>query len=125
VKPSYGLSHDDMADMLYDSLDNAEQDMARRLLAEARVEARRNLLALEAALARDGALLSVEERELLDAARARLETSIAGEDREEINAAAEALEALSKPFAERRMDRGIREALAGMAVTDLASRVGD
>ncbi|MCW5734414.1 MAG: Fe-S protein assembly chaperone HscA [Enhydrobacter sp.] len=125
VKPSYGLSHDDMADMLYDSLDNAEQDMARRLLAEARVEARRNLLALEAALARDGALLSVEERELLDAARARLEKSIAGEDREEINAAAEALEALSKPFAERRMDRGIREALAGMAVTDLASRVGD
>lgn len=125
VKPSYGLSHDDMADMLYDSLDNAEADMARRLLAEARVEAKRNLLALDAALARDGALLSAAEREPLEAIRTRLETAIAGDDRDEINAAAEELEALSKPFAERRMDRGIREALAGMAVTDLASRVGD
>ncbi len=123
VKPSYGLSHDDMADMLYDSLDYAEEDMARRLLAEARVEARRNMLALDAALARDGALLSAEEREPLDAARGRLETAIAGDDRDEINAAAEALETLSKPFAERRMDRGIREALSGMAVDDLESRV--
>ncbi len=123
VKPSYGLSHDDMADMLYDSLDNAEEDMARRLLAEARVEARRNVLALDAALVRDGALLSAEERAALDAARARLETAVAGDDRDAINAAAEALEAQSKPFAERRMDRGIREALSGMAVEDLESRV--
>jgi len=123
VKPSYGLSHDDMADMLYDSLDNAEEDMARRLLAEARVEAKRNMLALDAALARDGALLSAGEREVLDSARGRLETAIAGDDRDEINAAAEALETLSKPFAERRMDRGIREALSGMAVNDLESRV--
>ena len=44
---------------------------------------------------------------------------------DEINAAAEALESLSKPFAERRMDRGIREALSGMAVNDLESRVGE
>ena len=70
VKPSYGLSHDDMADMLYDSLDHAEEDMARRLLTEARVEARRNLLALDSALAKDGSLLSAEERAELDAARA-------------------------------------------------------
>jgi molecular chaperone HscA len=125
VKPSYGLSHEDMADMLYDSLDHAEDDMARRLLTEARVEARRNLLALDAALARDGGLLSAEERGALDAARLRVETAAAGEDRDAINAAAEALETLSKPFAERRMDRGIREALAGMAVSDLEGRVGE
>ncbi len=125
VKPSYGLSHDDMADMLYDSLDHAEDDMARRLLMEARVEARRNLLALDAALARDGALLSGEERTELDAARSRLETAIAAESRDDINAAAEALETLSKPFAERRMDRGIRDALSGLSVGDLERRVGD
>jgi molecular chaperone HscA len=125
VKPSYGLSHEDMADMLYDSLDHAEEDMTRRLLTEARVEARRNLLALDAALARDGELLSAEERAELDTARARIETAMTGEDRDEINAAAEALETLSKPFAERRMDRGIREALSGMAVKDLEGRVGD
>ncbi len=125
VKPSYGLSHEDMADMLYDSLDHAEEDMSRRLLTEARVEAKRNLLALQSALAKDGGLLSGEERAELDAARARIETVVAGDDRDEINAAAEALETLSKPFAERRMDRGIREALSGMAVTDLEGRVGE
>ncbi len=113
VKPSYGLSHEDMADMLYDSMDNAEADMNLRLLTEARVEARRGLLALEAALVKDGKLLSDEERAAIDAARARLETAMAGESRDEINAAAEALETLSKPFAERRMNRGIREALSG------------
>jgi molecular chaperone HscA len=125
VKPSYGLSHEDMADMLYDSLDNAETDMAQRFLAEARVEGRRNLLALDAALAKDGSLLTAEERAAIDAGRARLEAAMAGEDRDEINAAAEALEALSKPFAERRMDRGIREALSGLSVGELESRVGE
>lgn len=125
VKPSYGLSHDDMADMLYDSLDNAEADVTQRLLVEARVEARRNLLALEAALAKDGSLLAADERAALDGARAHLETAIAGEDRDAINAAAEALENLSKPFAERRMDRGIREALSGLSVGELESRVGE
>ncbi|WP_421998097.1 Fe-S protein assembly chaperone HscA [Reyranella sp.] len=125
VKPSYGLSHEDMADMLYDSLDHAEEDMTLRLLTEARVEARRNLLALDAALARDGGLLDQGERAALDAGRARLEEAMAGEDREAINAAAEALETLSKPFAERRMDRGIREALSGRSVTELEGRVAD
>ena len=125
VKPAYGLSHEDMADMLYDSLDNAETDMTQRLLAESRVEARRNLLALDAALAKDGTLLTVEERATIDEARARLETAIAGDDRDEINAAAEELEAQSKPFAERRMDRGIRDALSGLSVRELESRVGE
>jgi len=125
VKPSYGLSHEDMADMLYDSLENAEEDMARRLLTEARVEAERGLLALDAALTKDGKLLSTEERAELDVARTRLQAAVKGEDRDEINAAAEALETLSKPFAERRMDRGIREALSGMSVSDLESRVGE
>jgi molecular chaperone HscA len=125
VKPSYGLSHEDMADMLYDSLEHAETDMTQRFLVEARVEARRNLLALDAALAKDGGLLTAEERVAIDAGRARLEAAIAGDDRDAINAAAEALETLSKPFAERRMDRGIREALAGLSVGELESRVGE
>jgi molecular chaperone HscA len=111
--------------MLYDSLENAEADMTARLLTEAKVEARRNLLALDAALARDGALLDAGERAELDGGRTRLEAAIAGQDRDEINAAAEALETLSKPFAERRMDRGIREALAGKSVNELESRVAD
>lgn len=125
VKPSYGLSHEDMADMLYDSMDNAEADMTLRLLTEARVEAERSLLALDAALAKDGTLLSDDERADIEAGKKRLAEATAGDDRDAINAAAEALEALVKPFAERRMDRGIREALSGMAVGDLESRVGE
>ena len=125
VKPSYGLSHEDMADMLYDSLENAEADMTARLLTEARVEAKRSLLALDAALAKDGDLLAAEERAAIDAGRARLEAAMAADSRDEINAAAEALEELSKPFAERRMDRGIRDALSGLSVKELESRVGE
>src|SRR5262249_1529064 len=124
VKPSYGLSHDDMADMLYDSLEHAEDDMTRRLLTEARVEAERSLLALDGALAKDGALLSAEERGEVEGGGVGLERATKGESRDEINAAAEALETLSKPFAERRMDRGIREALSGLSVADLEGRVG-
>ena len=92
---------------------------------EARVEARRSLLALDAALAKDGSLLAAEERTALDTGRARLEGAMAGDSRDEINAAAEALEELSKPFAERRMDRGIRDALSGLSVKELESRVGE
>ncbi len=125
VKPSYGLSHDDMADMLYDSLENAEADMMQRLLTEARVEAKRSLLALDSALAKDGGLLNAEERAAIDAGRVSLEGAMAGDSRDAINAAAEALETLSKPFAERRMDRGIREALSGLSVKELESRVGE
>ena len=126
VKPSYGLSHDDMADMLYDSLDNAEDDMAQRLLTEARVEARRSLLALDAALAKDGALLSAEER-----ARARRGAGAAGDGRWPATTATRSMprprrwRRSRKPFAERRMDRGIREALSGMSVNELESRVGE
>lgn len=125
VKPSYGLSHEDMADMLYDSMDNAEADVALRLLTEARVEAKRSVLALDAALARDGSLLSEVEREAIETARTRLDAAVAGESRDDINAAAEALEAVVKPFAELRMDRGIREALSGMYVGELENRVGE
>lgn len=125
VKPSYGLSHEDMADMLYDSMDNAEADMTLRLLTEARVEAKRSVLALDAALARDGSLLSEVERAAIDAARTRLDAAMSGESRDDINAAAEALETVVKPFAERRMDRGIREALSGMSVGELENRVGE
>ncbi len=125
VKPSYGLSHDDMADMLYDSLDNAEADVTLRLLTESRVESKRTLLALDAALAKDGALLDAAGRTELDTARERLLAAIDGSSRDEIAAAAEALETISKPFAEKRMDRGIREALSGMAVGELERRVAE
>lgn len=124
VKPSYGLSDDDMADMLYDGIEHGADDMRRRLLAESRVEAERLALALDAALASDGDLLDAGERAALDAARARLAAALPGEDRDAIQAAAEALEEGTKAFAERRMDRGIRSALAGVSIEKLQARVG-
>ena len=125
VKPTYGLSDDDMADMLYDSLEHGEADMQARLLAEAGVEARRLMLALESALAVDSDLLSPAERAELDQAQAHLASALAGSDRDAITAAAEDLENRSKIFAERRMDRGIRAALSGISVDKLASRLDD
>ena len=119
VKPSYGLSEDDMARMLRDSLEHGERDMLRRLLIEARVEGRRAANAVRSALAADGELLDNSERAAIGDALGRVESALQGEDREAIGAAVEALEAATLPFAERRMDRGIRKALAGKTLTEL------
>jgi molecular chaperone HscA len=119
VKPSYGLSEDEMATMLRDSIENARDDMERRLLVEARVEARRGVNAVRAALAADADLVPAAERGEIDAALERVEQAISRPDRDAINNAAEELEKVTRPFAERRMDRGIRAALAGRNVDEM------
>lgn len=116
VKPSYGLSEDEMAQMLRDSIENAREDMERRLLTEAKVEARRGIAAVRSALTADADLLSESERAGVEAAIGAAEATLSGKDRDAINEAAEALELATRPFAERRMDRGIRAALAGQRV---------
>ncbi|PWR23756.1 Fe-S protein assembly chaperone HscA [Zavarzinia compransoris] len=123
VKPSYGLSDEDMAEMLRASFENARADVTTRLLAEARVDGRRLILALDAALAQDGDLLAAGERAEVDTAKAALEAAMAGDDREAVVQATEALEAAGRPFAERRMDRNIRQALAGVEVRRLETRL--
>ncbi|MCA1906860.1 MAG: Fe-S protein assembly chaperone HscA [Magnetospirillum sp.] len=124
VKPSYGLSDDEMANMLRDSLVHAKEDMAQRLLTEAVVEARRSVLAVKSALGVDSDLLSDDERQAIDAAIAAVETACAGTDRDSVNAAVETLEESTKGFAEKRMDRGIRQALAGVSVERLDDALG-
>ena len=119
VKPSYGLTDDEMATMLRDSLEHAREDMESRLLAEAVVEARRSVLAVQAALGVDADLLSAAEKDEIEAAIAAIDGAVATNSREAVLAATEALEAATKTFAERRMDRGIRNALAGVAVDAL------
>jgi len=123
VKPSYGLSEEDMARMLRDSLENAREDMERRLLIEARVEAERVLLALGAALAVDGALAKPEECQAMEAIGRRLKAAIAGEDRDLINGLVEELERAGKPFAQRRIDRAINSALAGHRLDEVEADV--
>ncbi len=124
VKPSYGLDDDTMARMLRESLERGAEDMQDRLLIEARVEAKRALLALAAALKVDGDLLNPAERGGIDKANAALQKAVDGTDRDAINAAVEALDQASRDFAERRMDRGIRQALQGVEIDRLATKIG-
>jgi molecular chaperone HscA len=100
-------------------MENAEDDMRRRLLIEARVDAERVLQALDAAMAADRALASEEERAAIGAAAERLIALKAGEDRELIVAAIEALEKTALPFAQRRIDRAISQALSGRSLDEV------
>ncbi len=119
VKPSYGLSDDEVAQMLSDSMAHASEDVAARKLREQQVEAERVLEALEAALAADGeALLDAAERAAIDAAAAQLRAAMAGEDDRAIKQAIDALNAATTEFAARRMDNSIRAALAGHRVDE-------
>ena len=119
VKPSYGLGEDEMAQMLADSMEHARADMSERFLAESRVEGRRALNAVAAALKADLDLLSAAEAAAIEALMGGLRGVLAGADRDAVEASAEALEDGTKAFAERRMDRGIREALTGVSVDAL------
>ena len=121
VKPSYGLSEDEMSKMLYDSMAHAKDDMELRLLTETRVEAERAMNAVTAALQADCSLLSVEEREAIGAVMDTVLHACKGTDRDAINQAAEDLDAATRLFAEKRMDKGIREALTGVSVDKLES----
>jgi len=120
VKPSYGLTDEQVAGMLKDGFATAESDMAARSLREAQVDAERMILATESALAADGDLLSADERATVDAlvARVRAAARDAGEPRA-IEAAVEALAEGTEGFAAARMNRGIRDALAGRNVNEL------
>lgn len=119
VKPSYGLEDADIARMLSESFSTAEGDMRERSLRESRVEAERLLLATRAALDADGDLLPGPDRARIDAALASLDTLRRGDDHAVIDDAVEALATATEAFAAERMNRGIRQALAGRRVEDL------
>lgn len=119
VKPSYGLADDDIARMLQDSFREAEHDMKSRALAEERVEAERLLEATRSALGRDGDLLAAEERAEVDALMDKVAATAQGTDHLAIKAAVEDLSRGTDEFAARRMDRSIKQALAGRKVQEL------
>jgi molecular chaperone HscA len=117
VKPSYGLSDEQIARMLQESFTTAEADMAARALAEARVEADRMLLATRSALDADGQLLADDERAAIDALMTTLRhTAASSTDARTIEAATSALARGTEAFAAERMNHGIQKALAGRAV---------
>ena len=126
VKPSYGLTDDEITGMLRASIDHARDDMDARRLVEEKVEAQRVIEALNAALARDGdELLSADERagvrQALDCLLATAESS---QDAREVEAAIKQLEKDCEFYVERRMNSGIRKAMAGHRVDEFAQEDG-
>ncbi|MDO9358346.1 MAG: Hsp70 family protein, partial [Polaromonas sp.] len=117
VKPSYGLSDDEVARMLQESFSTAEQDMQARALAEAQVDADRMLLATQSALAADGDLLAADEKNEIDRLMAGLAHARQHEGAAVIEAAVKALADGTENFAAQRMNRGIRQALAGKNIS--------
>ncbi len=116
VKPSYGLSDEEIARMLKDSFAHAAEDMQARSLGEARVEADQIAVATRAALEKDGDLLPAAERAAIEAELARLDELAAGTDAAALRAGVEALNRATGEFAARRMDRGVARALTGRRV---------
>ncbi|HRH71593.1 MAG TPA: Fe-S protein assembly chaperone HscA [Zoogloea sp.] len=119
VKPSYGLADHEIADMLKAGFENAREDMELRGLREQQVEAERVVEATMKALDSDGDLLNTNERAELDAAIASLRATAEGQDSRAIKIQLEAFNRASNEFASRRMDKSIRQALAGQRIDDL------
>ncbi|EJC1077334.1 chaperone protein HscA [Vibrio parahaemolyticus] len=120
VKPSYGLSDNEVANMLRDSMTHAKEDMQARALAEQRVEADRVIEGLIAAMQADGdELLSEQEKQdLLKTIEALIELRN-GDDANAIEQGIKDTDKASQDFASRRMDKSIRAALSGQSVDDI------
>jgi molecular chaperone HscA len=119
VKPSYGLSDDEIAAMLKDSLAHASDDAFRRALREAQVEAQRLAEAVQSALKEDAHLLSTLERAHVNNCLARLQSVLVGDDRRAIDAAMDALSKGTAEFAARRMNQSVQRALSGKKIEEM------
>jgi len=120
VKPSYGLTDAEIAQMLKDSFAHAADDMQARALAEAQVEADRIVDATRSALAADGELLDAHERAAIECVLAELARARDGHDHLALRAAVEAVNHGTEEFAGRRMDRSVARALTGKRVDALS-----
>jgi molecular chaperone HscA len=125
VKPSYGLSDDEVARMLQDSYSSAEVDMQMRALREEQVEAERIVLATQSALDTDGDLLALDERTAIDGQVLAVRDALARSNDQAIdpdsrqNVLHDAVQALARgteEFAALRMDKSVRSALAGKSL---------
>ena len=122
VKPSYGLTDDEIANMLKASMENAKEDIQARLLAEQRVEAERVLESVRSALAQDYDLLDDDELSAVKNVIISLEQLKQQDDSLAIKQGIKALDLATQEFAARRMDKSIRTALAGHSVDDIVGK---
>lgn len=120
VKPSYGLSDEQIARMLQESYTTAEIDMQARALCELKVDAERLLQATASALQKDGDLLTVEELQCLQQQMQALRDALVAEQGSTIKAALEQLAQGTESFAAQRMDRGVKMALTGKTLDEIS-----
>ncbi len=132
IKPTFGLSEQEIDALVIESLDHAEEDFAARALAEARVELDRVALAVrtaltevEAAPSLVAALLPAAERASIVAALAEADAAMAASEAKPVQRAREALEQVSEPFARRRMERALQAGMAGRTVAEIEAEVQD
>jgi molecular chaperone HscA len=120
VKPSYGLSDTQIAQMLQDSFSTAEVDMKARALVEARVDGDRMLLATQSALNADGQLLSAEDRAQIDSLMLALRHTVdTSQEAQAVEDATQALAHATEGFAAERMNHSIQKALSGQNIQSL------
>ncbi|WLT06642.1 Fe-S protein assembly chaperone HscA [Gilliamella apis] len=119
VKPSYGLSEHEIASMIQDSINYANQDKQLRKLAEQKVEAARVLETLQSALDKDADLLNEEELNLILNAKQQLQQATESDDCSLIEQQIKIVDNATQTFAAKRMNRSIRDALTGHSVDDI------
>ena len=119
VKPSYGLTEEEMTRMIKDSMNYAESDLAQRNLNEKKVEGERVLLAVEAAINEDKGLITEKELNTLNLSMKRLRAALNSTDTNQIQKAIDLLDKDSQTFAARRMNASINQALIGSSVDEL------
>jgi molecular chaperone HscA len=119
VRPSYGLTDEQVEEMLLTALDHGEEDFERRKLVEAKVEGEQVLRATRKALAADGDLLEAGERAMVEKAVAELEAALAGESAAMVSGATEGVDRATHGWAGRRMDRAVAAAMAGKDVGEV------
>ena len=122
VKPTFGLDDDAVEKMLIDALDHGEDDLKKRRVAENRVEAERILAVTAKAMVADAELLISGEKEAISKAMSALSEAAKKSDATKMHSLVEALDAASKEFATRRMNRAIARAIEGRKVSDIAPR---
>jgi molecular chaperone HscA len=124
VQPSYGLTEDEIEQMLEDAIDNAETDVDERLLIEARVEAEQVLRALDKALSADTDMLEGNEGAVIEQVATALRAALVDGDRKRVSDLTHKLDEVSAPFAQRRIERDLTLALSGRDAEDVAGQLG-
>ena len=122
VKPSYGLTDEEIMRMLKDGTGNAQQDMHERALREEEVESRRLIESTVGALATDADLLTDQEQNNIRDLISRLLAAVESHELEAIKSLEKELTQATESFAERRMDRAIAQALSGKSVEDIEGK---